>query len=110
MASNWRASREYRIWRVAVIRRDVRCMICGSMSGRQAHHKNSASYFIDERFDVDNGVCLCAGCHIDFHTNFKRSFREKCTAYEYDNFAVLSIHLYNRITKNIFKKKNEREK
>jgi len=86
---NWRNSREYRKWRAQVIRRDVKCVICGSIKKRVAHHLNHASYFIDERFDVDNGVCLCEECHIQFHNNFKRNNRVKCTKYDFDNFVKL---------------------
>ena len=60
---------------------------------RQAHHKNSGSYFEEERFDLDNGVTLCSPCHIKFHCDFKRSFREKCTEYDFNNFIALSSYL-----------------
>lgn len=86
---NWRHTKAYRLWRIFVIRRDKVCQVCGTRKGRQAHHKNSGKYFPLERFDVKNGVTLCKGCHTNFHTNFKRSFREKCTKYDFDNFMVL---------------------
>lgn len=39
-----------------------RCEYCGKTTNLQAHHiysrRNEAT-----RFDVNNGVCLCAGCH-----------------------------------------------
>lgn len=89
MAMDWRRTREYRIWRISVIRRDKRCVVCDSIQKRNAHHKNSGSYFPDERFDVDNGVTLCSSCHIKFHTDYKRSFREKCTQYDFNNFMSL---------------------
>ena len=101
MAKNWRSSREYRIWRASVIRRDKRCVVCNTLQGRQAHHKNSATYFPDERYDIENGVCLCLKCHTDFHTNFKRSFREKCTKYDYNNFITLVENLKGRICGNV---------
>ena len=98
MSHNWRSSREARIWRVRVIRRDSVCQVpgCGSRKGRQAHHINSASYFPDERFDEENGIVFCKGCHMNFHTNFKRSYRQKCTRYDLDNFMALTSYL-NRI-------------
>jgi len=89
MSKDWRNSKEYRVWRAKVIRRDKRCQICGSIKNRVAHHINHASYFPEQRFDVNNGVCLCKDCHINFHTNFKRSNREKCTRYDWDNFNCL---------------------
>jgi len=102
MSSNWRKTREYRVWRVKVIRRDKKCVVCGSIKDRQAHHLNSGSYFPDERFDVDNGVCLCKECHINFHTNFKNSFREKCTKKDFDNFMDLYFYFYKKISNKIF--------
>lgn len=86
---SWRHTREYRVWRASVIRRDTRCVICNSMDRRHAHHINHATYFPEERFDVENGVCLCGKCHSQFHNNFKRSTRTKCTRYDWDNFLCL---------------------
>ena len=86
---DWRNTREYRVWRAKVIRRDKRCAVCGSIKNRNAHHLNHAAYFPKERFDADNGICLCKNCHIQFHTNYKRSFRQKCTKYDFTNFISL---------------------
>ena len=96
MATNWRSSREYRIWRINVIRRYIRCQICNEKDGRHAHHLNSAVYFPEGRFDVENGVCLCYGCHMNFHNNFKRSYRTKCTKYDFENFRVLSKYFLEK--------------
>jgi len=54
---------------------------------------NSGSYFPSDRFNVDNGVCLCSKCHTQFHTNYKRSFREKCTRDDYNNFLSLVFYM-----------------
>ena len=94
--STWRNTREYRVWRVGVIRRDKVCVVCTESKGRHAHHKNHATYFKDMRFLVENGVCLCSKCHIQFHNNFKRSNREKCTSYDFENFLLLSSYMLNR--------------
>jgi hypothetical protein len=32
--ANWRKTREYRVWRAQVIRRDKCCVICGNIKGR----------------------------------------------------------------------------
>ena len=90
---NWRNSRKYRIWRAKVIRRDKRCIICGSIKHRHAHHLNHATYYLDQRYNPDNGVCLCKNCHTQFHTNFKNSFREKCTKKDFNNFKKLTEYL-----------------
>ena len=87
--SDWRRTREYRTWKVHVVRRDKRCMVCGTMKSRQAHHMNHATYFVNDRFDVDNGITLCHKCHIQYHCNYHRSFRHKCTKYDFQNFLTL---------------------
>jgi hypothetical protein len=101
MSSDWRASREYRLWRARVIRRDKRCKCCGSIRQRQAHHKNHATYFAEDRYDVDKGICLCYTCHMNYHCNFHRSYREKCTIEDFDNFMTLKEQLQNKIIEEI---------
>lgn len=96
VAKDWRSTREYRAWRAEVIRRDKVCVICNDRTSRQAHHINHATYFQEQRFDASNGVCLCSSCHIQFHTNFKTSFKEKCTRYDFDNFVVISSYMMEK--------------
>jgi len=93
---SWHSSREYRIWRAHIIRRDKVCAMCGSNNRRTAHHINSGSYFPDERYDIENGVCLCGKCHMNFHCNFKRSYRTKCTKYDFENFKVLYKYIQDK--------------
>ena len=97
---NWRNTREYRIWRAGVIRRDSSCQICGSLQNRHAHHMNHASYFIDQRFNISNGVCLCSECHSHFHCDFKRSTRVMCTEYDYENYKALSKYFKGKLNDN----------
>jgi len=90
---DWRKTRDYRIWRAGVIRRDKRCQICNSLQNRHAHHIDSGSYFPELRFKLENGICLCKGCHIQYHTNFNRSYRVKTTRYNLENFKALSKYM-----------------
>ena len=85
----WRNSREYRLWRASVIRRDSKCKICNSLQKREAHHINHSDYFEGMRFDVNNGVTLCKKCHSQYHTNYHNSFREKCDRKDLENFVRL---------------------
>lgn len=93
--SDWRRTVDYRRWRAQVIMRDKRCVICNSIKNRHAHHVNSASYFKELRFDIDNGVCLCSACHTNYHCQFNRSYRTKCDEYNFMNFVKLSIHFHD---------------
>jgi len=107
---NWRNTPEYREWHKKVLERDnYTCQICGAKEHLEVHHINHASYFPDQRFDVNNGVTLCKGCHTNFHTNFKRSYRQKCTRYDWENFVALTDYLRDRFGCKETKEK-EREK
>ncbi len=96
MATNWRATRDYREWRAGVIRRDVVCRLChrGPEDGieRHAHHLDHATYFIEKRFDVENGITLCSMCHSHFHNDYKNSYREKCTRKDYEEFEKIKTY------------------
>ena len=85
----WRRTKEYREWRIGVIRRDTKCVVCGSIKGRQAHHLNHASFFPIQRFNLDNGVTLCTSCHSQYHNNYHKSTKEKCTVDAFVNFMKL---------------------
>lgn len=98
--SHWRSSKEYRTWRVQVIRRDKQCVICGSKKHRHAHHINSASYFPEQRFDVDNGVCLCSECHTTYHTDFNRSYKVKVDRYNFENFLKVIKYIKDKLCIN----------
>lgn len=93
-APDWRESRAYRLWRIVVIQRDRKCVICGSKNGRAAHHVDHATYFIEKRFDQNNGVCLCGQCHLRYHNDFHQSTRHKCTEYDFMNFVKLAVHFH----------------
>lgn len=99
MANKWRRTRAYRIWRVQVLRRDKHCVVCKTIKNRHAHHMNHSMYFKEERFDVDNGVTLCRHCHMVFHTSFKRSYRTKCTKYDFSQYLEL-IDRMQHVLKN----------
>jgi len=101
MSQDWRRTREYRIWRVGVIRRDKVCYVCGSNKKRQAHHIDCGSYFPEKRFLLDNGVCLCSACHTAYHTDFNRSFRVKTDRYNFNNFLEIVNYLKNLDFKDI---------
>lgn len=69
LPKNWRTSREYRIWKVRVIRRDGVCQCCDNRKERHAHHIKSASFFPELAFDENNGVTLCNDCHKFIHND-----------------------------------------
>jgi hypothetical protein len=68
-----RASRDLRMWRESVYKRDDKsCLACGNVSAKRynAHHIYNFSRFPNLRFDVNNGVTLCKDCHSEFHKRY----------------------------------------
>lgn len=106
--STWRDTRDYRIWRATVIRRDKICRVCGNIKARHAHHLNHATYFPEERFNPENGITLCQKCHSHFHNDFKAGTRAKCTKHDMDEYKKLAKYFMQRailLTYKVLEKK-----
>lgn len=56
---------EFKYWRERVFERDDwTCQECGVRGGElHPHHIKSFAEFRELRFDIDNGITLCAPCH-----------------------------------------------
>jgi 5-methylcytosine-specific restriction endonuclease McrA len=66
-----RNSEEYKIWRNSVFTRDnFTCQECGDARGGNlhAHHLFTFADFEEHRFEIWNGITLCAECHAKRHT------------------------------------------
>ena len=58
-----RNSKEYKLWRLAVLERDnFTCVWCGN-KGIIADHIKPFALFPELRFAIDNGRTLCRDCH-----------------------------------------------
>jgi 5-methylcytosine-specific restriction endonuclease McrA len=67
-----RNSVEYSEWRQQVYERDeFRCRRCDSKERLQAHHVKSWHDYPELRFEVGNGLTLCADCHAREHPHLK---------------------------------------
>jgi hypothetical protein len=88
---------QLRLWSIRVRRRDKRCVICGSMERREAHHVYCKSYYPELAYDLANGVTLCGSdkktgnrCHHAFHILYKLGYRKKCTRDDWERFVRLA--------------------
>ena len=70
--SRIRQSAESKAWAYDVLSKaNFTCEYCAQRGGAlSAHHKNGFNKFIEQRFEVKNGVCLCASCHEAFHKQY----------------------------------------
>lgn len=69
-----RTSSSYEIWRDAVYKKDwYTCQCCGQSSNieKNAHHIINFAENDDLKYDIQNGITLCAPCH---HIKYKGSF------------------------------------
>lgn len=70
----------YREWQFLIKKRDsFTCQICGVKGGKYlaSHHLNAWFSYPEQRFDLNNGVCLCFECHIAFHSEYGRGHNTK---------------------------------
>ena len=64
-----RQSLEYKAWSHDTLSKsNFTCVKCQVRGGQlTAHHLNGFNSYPEQRFDIDNGACLCHDCHEKFH-------------------------------------------
>lgn len=53
--------------RSLIVRSRGRCEMCGSKNNLQDHHVVEKSRSTYLRYDLENSLCLCMGCHMKWH-------------------------------------------
>jgi len=80
IGGNSRDCKAYFIWKSSVFERDNnKCQHCFSKEKLIAHHIKPWKDFPEFRFDVDNGLTLCASCHTKIHLKEKSAFQKGAT-------------------------------
>lgn len=75
-----------KLWKKQVLyRANYKCQLCASKELLCCHHLNSFDTHAEQRFDVDNGVCLCRNCHAAFH---KQHGKGKNTIEQFEQFKL----------------------
>ena len=77
---NERRSPEYDQWREKVRKRDhSTCALCGSKEWIQVHHISRWIDDEEQRYNANNGVCLCIVCHQKGHGPHNEPFPNHLT-------------------------------
>lgn len=87
-------------WAKQVKERDnFTCQICSKANVYlNSHHLNSWDTFIDERYDLDNGITLCYNCHfLIFHAIYGKGHNTK---HQFEEFRK-TIKLLKEIAKKV---------
>jgi 5-methylcytosine-specific restriction endonuclease McrA len=80
-----RGDQEAAEWAKAIKERDNRvCQLCGRYGiSLHSHHLNCWSSFPTQRYELENGICLCEDCHNGFHNVYGRG---KNTKYQFEQY------------------------
>lgn len=81
-----RQTKEYRLWRKAVLERDnYTCIWCGRTNNIQTDHIKPFALFPELRFAIDNGRTLCVSCHKTTDTYAGKLNKLNLREVKYDN-------------------------
>ena len=87
---------DYLEWAKQVKERDnYHCQLCSQGFQLHSHHLNGWNLFIDQRYDIDNGITLCRQCHDHFHLMFQKGGNTK---YQFEQFRQI-YKLFEKIIK-----------
>lgn len=62
------------------------CDCCGNNKSKMhSHHLNNWNTYKEQRYELENGVCLCESCHKEFH-KWMGGYKIECTKEQYIEF------------------------
>ena len=88
------ADQKFVQWAKEIKERDnYTCQICKKFGvPLNSHHLNSWDMFIEQRYELANGITLCVGCHDKFHEIYGKG---KNTKFQFDQFRQ-TIQLFKK--------------
>ncbi len=81
--------REYIIWAKRIKQLDkYTCQICFAKNvPLHSHHLNAWNLYVSERYDLNNGVCICERCHDALHHEFGKGNNTKEQYFQFRNIV-----------------------
>ncbi len=74
------------------------CQMCGKYGiYLHSHHLNSYSDFVEQRYDINNGITLCFSCHENFHAAFGKGHNTK---FQFLQFCKIYSSIKQTLAKN----------
>ena len=70
-------SKNDKLWYLYLIEQQPLCEVCGNNKAIQIHHYYYKSSYAHLRYDLDNGISLCQGCHFLLHFKDPKKITEK---------------------------------
>ena len=82
-------------WAKDVKARDnYECQICRATNVYlHSHHLNSYDVFVNQRYDINNGITLCFRCHTEFHLIFSKG---RNTKFQFEQYKK-SIEIFKKV-------------
>jgi len=68
---------------------NYKCDLCEDIFNRHdlcIHHLKCVNHFPEQRYNLDNLLPLCYNCHENFHCYWMKSYEDKCTEIDYQNY------------------------
>ncbi len=70
------------------------CQVCDATDTYlNSHHMDSWDFFVEKRYDEDNGVCLCHKCHERFHQIYGHGMNTRFQFREYTELMKVIIKI-----------------
>lgn len=82
-----RKYKEMGLSKICLEKADFTCIVCNKRGVKlNAHHMNGWTSHIEDRYSIDNLVCLCHGCHRAYHTIYGNGVKEPNTKEQFLEF------------------------
>jgi 5-methylcytosine-specific restriction endonuclease McrA len=100
MFERWEDSQAVEWAKKVKVRDNHVCQLCHRYGiPLNSHHLNSWDLFVEQRYELDNGVTLCVRCHERFHSIYGRG---KNTLFQFQQFKK-SISLFKQANEKLIK-------